>query len=567
MLETITKGFRSARFRLQGYRELDEDTLEEVLGDIRTSLLEADVEVGVAKRFLAEVKAKAVGEVVQVRAKDAAGQQHRVSPQDQFVKICHDELMALMDSGEEEGLQLKPKGITSIMMVGLQGSGKTTTAGKLANLYKSMGKKVMLVAADIYRPAAIDQLQVLGQRVDVPVFTVPGMLPPDLCEKGLWKARSEACDIVIFDTAGRLSIDEQLMAELGEIRKRSPPDHVLLVVDAMIGQDAVTTARHFNDKVGIDGVVLTKLDGDARGGAALSVKMVTGAPVRFVGLGEGLDKLEPFRAEGMASRILGMGDVVSLVNEFSKHVDEKKAEQDARRLLSGKFTLVDFLEQIRLLKKMGSLRDVMEKLPFFGDAMADGVKFDDKQLVVVESIIQSMTPLERRKPQLINARRVQRIARGSGRKPQDVLDLMQRFDVMRQMMARIGQAPGLLSKLPGFGQLAQLNKLKGGGVDDFFDQLQGMGGGGAGAAMPGMPAMGKPGSMPNLGAMPNFMPSPGSLGSMASLAGGLGMPGGLGAAGWGPGAGPGGSRKDVDRDRRKQKNKAAAQARKKNRKK
>ena len=329
MLETITKGFRSARHRLQGYRELDEDTLEEVLADIRTSLLEADVEFGVVKRFLAEVKAKALGEVVQLRATDSAGQTRKVSPQDHFIKICHDELLALMDPGEP-GIALKAKGPTTIMMVGLQGSGKTTSAGKLANLFKKEGKSVLMVAADVYRPAAIDQLKVLGQRLEVPVHSVPGMMPPDLCRTGLEEAKRIGADVVIFDTAGRLSIDQQLMDELATIRKQTPPDHVLLVIDAMIGQDAVTTAKHFNEKVGIDGVVLTKLDGDARGGAALSVKMVTGAPVKFVGMGEGLDKLEAFRAEGMASRILGMGDVVSLMNDFSKLVDEKKAEQDAK---------------------------------------------------------------------------------------------------------------------------------------------------------------------------------------------------------------------------------------------
>ncbi len=556
MLETITKGFRSARHRLQGYRELDEDTLEEVLGDIRTSLLEADVELGVVKRFLAEVKTKALGEVVQVRAKDIAGKSLQVSPQDHFVKICHDELMALMDPGEP-GLQFKPKGITTLMMVGLQGSGKTTSAGKLANLYKNDGKKVMLVAADIYRPAAIDQLQVLGQRLGVPVFSVPGLQPPDLCEKGLAEAKKQGCDVVIFDTAGRLSIDEQLMNELAEIRRRSPPDHVLLVIDAMIGQDAVTTAKHFNEKVGIDGVVLTKLDGDARGGAALSVKMVTGAPVKFVGMGEGLDKLEPFRAEGMASRILGMGDVVSLMTDFAKHVDEKKAEQDAKRMLSGKFTLTDFLDQIRMLKKMGSLRDVMEKLPFFSDALADGMKFDDKALVVVESIIQSMTPGERKKPQILNARRVQRIARGSGRKPQDVLDLMQRFDVMRQMMARIGQAPGLLSRLPGFGQMGQLAKMKGMGVDGFFDEVEKLAPGGQRSGQGGQLPMANFGGMPGMG---------GFGGGMAGMPG-MDAMGGLAMPGWGTTGPKLPPRHDIDRDKRKQKNKQAATARKKNRKK
>ncbi len=548
MLESITKGFRSARHRLQGYRELDEDTLDEVLQDIRTSLLEADVEFGVAKRFLAEVKAKALGDVVQVRADDAAGKTRRVTPQDHFIKICHDELMALMDPGEP-GITFKAKGVTSIMMVGLQGSGKTTTAGKLANLFKSEGKKVLLVAADVYRPAAIDQLKVLGQRLDVPVHSVAGMMPPELCKTGYDKAKDGNFDVVIFDTAGRLTIDQQLMDELGTIRKQTPPDHVLLVIDAMIGQDAVTTAKHFNEKVGIDGVVLTKLDGDARGGAALSVKMVTGAPVKYVGMGEGLDKLEPFRAEGMASRILGMGDVVSLMNDFSKLIDEKKAEQDAKRLLSGKFTLSDFLEQIRLLKKMGSLRDVMERLPFFSDALADGMKFDDRELIRIEAIIQSMTPEERKKPAILNARRVQRIARGAGRKPQEVLDLVQRYDVMRQMMARIGQAPGLLSRLPGFGQMAQLGKMKGAGVDGFFDEVEKMALPGMGG-MPGMPGMGGMPGMPGMGGMPGM---PGGFGDMDpfGMAGQPKLP----------------PRREIDRDDRKKKNKQAATARKKNRKK
>ena len=473
MLETITKGFRSARHRLQGYRELDEETLEEVLADIRTSLLEADVEFGVVKKFLADVKEKALGEVVRVKVQTDTGKTLKASPQDHFIKICHDELVALMEPGEQ-GLKMKPKGVTTVMMVGLQGSGKTTSAGKLARLLTSQGHRPLLVAADIYRPAAIEQLKVLGQKLDVPVFSVAGLKPPDLCEQGYAEAQRTGRNIVIFDTAGRLTIDQQLMDELAEIRRRVPPDNTLLVIDAMIGQDAVTTAKAFHDKVGIDGVVLTKLDGDARGGAAVSVKMVTGAPIKFAGMGEGLDKLEVFRAEGMASRILGMGDIVGLMTDFEKVVDEKKAEADARKMLSGKFTLSDFLEQIKMLKKMGSLRDVMEKLPFFSDAMADGIKFDDKELVRIEAIIQSMTQDERKKPEMINARRLQRIARGSGRKPTDVQELLQRYQVMRQLMQRIGQAPGLLSRLPGFGQMGQLAKMKGMAVDDFFDGIEGL---------------------------------------------------------------------------------------------
>jgi signal recognition particle subunit SRP54 len=543
MLETITKGFRSARHRLQGYRELDEETLDEVLADIRTSLLEADVEFGVVKQFLADVKAKALGEVVRVKATDDKGKTLKVSPQDHFVKICHDELIRLMDPGEP-GLAIKKNGITIVMMVGLQGSGKTTTAGKLANLFKSQGHRPLLVAADIYRPAAIDQLKVLGERLDVPVFSVAGMKPPELCEKGLLQAKQTGRNVVIFDTAGRLTIDQALMDELGQIRKLVQIDHTLLVIDAMIGQDAVTTAKAFNEKVGIDGVVLTKLDGDARGGAAVSVKVVTGAPIKFAGMGEGLDKLEPFRAEGMASRILGMGDIVGLMQDFEKVVDEKQAERDAKKMLSGKFTLGDFLEQIRMLKKMGSLRDVMEKLPFFSDAMADGVKFDDKQLVIIESMIQSMTPEERKKPDIINARRLQRIARGSGHKPAEVQDLLQRYNVMKQLMVRIGQSPGLLGKMPGFGQMGNMAK-PGVGVDQFFDQLEGMGGGGG---MPGMPGM------PGMGGMGGGFPGMGGMGGFPGMAGGQPKPKAL------PGKG-------VDRDKRKTKNKMADKARKKNRKK
>ena len=518
MLETITKGFRSARHRLQGYRELDEDTLDEVLADIRASLLEADVEFGVVKKFLSDVKEKALGETIQTRATDKSGKTLKVSPQDHFIKICHDELVALMQA-PEEGLKLQKKGVSSVMMVGLQGSGKTTSAGKLAYLLKSQGHRPMLVAADIYRPAAIEQLKVLGLKLDVPVFSVPGLSPPELCEQGFREAAKTGRNVVIFDTAGRLTIDTQLMDELAEIRRRVPPDNTFLVIDAMIGQDAVTTAKAFNEKIGIDGVVLTKLDGDARGGAALAVRVVTGAPIKYAGMGEGLDKLEPFRAEGMASRILGMGDIVGLMTDFEKVVDEKKAEADAKKMLSGKFTLTDFLEQIKILKKMGSLRDVMEKLPFFSDAMADGAKFDDKELVRIEAIIHSMTPQERTKPDIINARRLTRIARGAGRKPADVQDLLKRYDVMRQLMTRIGQSPGLLSRLPGFGQMGQMGqmaKMKGVGVDEFFDDIEQMG------------ADGQP--MP-AGAQKKLPPA-----------------------------------RAFDRDKRKTKNKMAAQARKKNRK-
>ena len=473
MLETISKGFRSARHRLQGFRELDEELVDEILEDIRSSLLEADVDFGVVKRFIADVRAKTVGEVVKLKAEDKGGRALKVTPQDHFIKICHDELEALMGPVVTD-LKFQKKGITTVMMVGLQGSGKTTTAGKLANLYKRKGYRPLLIAADIYRPAAIEQLKVLGQKLDIPVFSEPGLTPPDLWQQGVLYAQRNGRNLVILDTAGRLTIDQALMDELSEIRRRRAPDNTLLVVDAMIGQDAVRTAKAFHETVGVDGVVLTKLDGDARGGAALSVKVVTGAPIRFVGMGEGLDKLEEFRPAGMASRILGMGDIVSLMSDFEKVVDEEKAEADAKRMLAGKFTLADFLEQIKMLKKMGGLRDVMEKMPFFADMQADGAKFDEKALVRIEALIQSMTPKEGAKPELIDPSRAKRIALGSGLSVRDVQDLLQRYSMMREMMARIGQSPGLLTKLPGFAQMGNLSKMKGMDVGSFFDELESM---------------------------------------------------------------------------------------------
>ena len=542
MLETITRGFRNARHRLQGYRELDEDTLDEVLTDIRQSLLEADVEIGVVRRFLDSVKTKALGEVVQTAITGKDGKTIKASPQDHFIKICHDELVGLMDPGGAE-LKLQKKGVSKLMMVGLQGSGKTTTAAKLENLLLKQGHRPLLVAADIYRPAAVDQLKVLGDRLGVPVFHEAGKTPPELCELGYLHAQKTGRDVVIFDTAGRLTIDQALMDELAEIRRRVPPDDTILVIDAMIGQDAVQTAKAFHEKVGIGGVALTKLDGDARGGAALSVKVVTGAPILFAGMGEGLDKLEAFRPEGMASRILGMGDIVGLMTDFEKVVDEKKAEEDAKRMLMGKFTLVDFLEQIKILKKMGSLKDVMEKLPFFGDAMADGVKFDDKQLGRIEAMIQSMTPAERKKPELIAARRLQRIARGSGHKATDVQDLLQRYGVMKQMMARIGQSPGMLAQMPGFSQMGNLSKMKGMGLDDFFGGIEEL-------AAEARAEHGLPGGRVPLPGMPGAKGiDPRMLAAMGQQKVVTPPP------------------RKVDRDHRKTKNKMAAQARKKNRRK
>ncbi len=460
MFETLTKGFRAAKNRLAGVTELTEESIDQALRDVRLSLLEADVELGVVKRFLSRVKEQALGQTVQSTV-SLKGKKVRIGPAEVFVKICQDELEAMMRAeGEPLTYRTRPQ-ITGIMMVGLQGSGKTTSAAKLARFLAKQGRKPLLVAADVQRPGAIEQLQVLGERVEVPVFAVPGGRPVDICNKATGEARKRKCDTIIYDTAGRLAIDEPLMKELSEIKGSVKADNIYLVIDAMIGQDAVKTAKSFHDRLGLTGVVLTKLDGDARGGAALSVKEVTGAPVRFVGMGEGMDRLEEFRPEGMASRILGMGDIVGLMKDFEEVVDEKKAEEDAKRMLQGKFTLHDFLEQIRMLQQMGPLQDLFEKLPFFADSVPDGFQVDEGELKRAEAIVSSMTKDERRDPELFQKHRtrITRVAKGSGRTDKEVVDLLNRFMFMRRMMGDIGQQAGLLSKIPGMKQMAMAKRL------------------------------------------------------------------------------------------------------------
>jgi signal recognition particle subunit SRP54 len=321
------------------------------------------------------------------------------------------------------------------------------------------------VAADIQRPAAVQQLQILGGQLGVPVFHEPGLTPPQLCKKALEVAVQKKSDVVIYDTAGRLAIDELLMEELEQIQREVQPDNVLLVCDAMIGQDAVKTAAEFDRRLSLDGFILTKLDGDARGGAALSIKEVTGKPIKFLGMGEGLDKLEEFRPEGLASRILGFGDVVGLMQDFEKHVDQDRAEEDAKKILSGDFTLDDFVSQIRLVKKMGPLGELMEKFPLFGE-MPEGFQFDDAHLSRIVAMVDSMTRAERQRPDLINDGRIKRVARGSGRTDKEVRDLLKHYQTMRAVMKTVGDAPGLLSRLPGIKQLFQMRKLQGKGMED-----------------------------------------------------------------------------------------------------
>lgn len=478
MLDTLTKGFRAARNRLAGKAEITPDVIDEALRDIRVSLLEADVSLEVVRRFVARVKEKAVGEVVELKAVDAKGKAIKVTPHDHFIKICHDELEGLMGPVDTSiaitSLKTRP---TGIMMVGLQGSGKTTTTAKLANKLLKEGKKPMLVAADVYRPAAVDQLKRLGQQIDVPVFHRPDLAPPDMCHAAIEAAQLQKCDVVLFDTAGRLAIDEQMMAELEAIQARCKPENVLLVADAMIGQDAVRTAVEFDRRLDLSGFVLTKLDGDARGGAALSIKEVTGKPIKFLGMGESLDKLDEFRPEGLASRILGFGDIVGLMKDFEQVVDDETAEQDAQKLLSGKFTFGDFVNQIRMIKRMGPLKDLLDKFPLFGD-LGDNLNIDDRELIKIEAIHDSMTPFERGRADLIDASRAERIAYGCGQKPERIKEIVSRYLMMRDLMGQIGQSPGLLGMLPGIRNLNALRQMKGvsgGGIPDLLgnsDALQ-----------------------------------------------------------------------------------------------
>lgn len=435
--------------KIKGKGKVTEQDVKEMMREVRFALIEADVNLKVVKDFVKKVSERAVGQEV-IKS---------LTPGQQVIKIVKDELTELM-GGEQSQIKFSPKAPTVIMMVGLQGAGKTTTTGKLANvLRKKYNKKPLLVAADIYRPAAIKQLETLGKQLAIPVFSLGNEVSPvDIAKQAIEHAKEEHLDVVIIDTAGRLHIDEELMDELKNIRALKEPDEVFLVVDAMTGQDAVNVAQSFNEAVGITGVVLTKLDGDTRGGAALSIRAVTEKPIKFVGMGEKMDALEPFHPERMASRILGMGDVLTLIEKAQANVDMEKAKELEEKFMTQTFTLDDFVEQLQSLKKMGPLEDLLKMIPGVGKLKGiNNVKVDERQMARLEAIIYSMTKEERTKPEIINASRKKRIANGSGTSIPEVNRLLKQFEDMKKMMKQMtGMAQGKgkkKMKLPGLDSL------------------------------------------------------------------------------------------------------------------
>ena len=426
VFESLADKLQQTFKRLRGRGKLSESDVAEALREVRMALLEADVNFKVAKDFVARVKERAIGQEVL----------GSLTPGQQVVKIVNDELTELL-GGTQSRIAIASRPPTVIMLVGLQGAGKTTTAGKLAHVLKRQNKRPLLVAADIYRPAAIKQLQVLGEKLETPVFTLGDQHNPvTIAEKAIEQAHLLARDVVIIDTAGRLHINEELMAELKGIKKTVKPHEILLVVDAMTGQDAVTVAESFNNDLGIDGIILTKLDGDARGGAALSIKAVTGRPIKFAGMGEKLDALEPFYPDRMASRILGMGDVLSLIEKAQSAIDFEQAKEMEKKLRKEEFTFDDFLTQLQQVKKLGSMEQILSMIPGVGNKLKD-VEIDEKELKRVEAMIQSMTRKERRDPSIINGSRRKRIAAGSGTKVQDINKLLKQFAEARKMMKRL----------------------------------------------------------------------------------------------------------------------------------
>ena len=432
MFDSLSDKLANAFKKFKNKGKLSESDVKEGMREIKLALLEADVNFKVVREFVKTVSERAVGaEVLE-----------SLVPAQQIVKIVNDELINLM-GGSQSKLNISPKPPTVVMMVGLQGAGKTTHSAKLAGMYKKQGKRPILVACDVYRPAAIKQLEVVGAQLDIPVFSMGDSVSPvEIAKAAVAHAIRHGNDMVFLDTAGRLHVDEVLMAELTNIKEATSPTEILLVVDAMLGQDAVNVAESFNTLLDITGVVLTKMDGDTRGGAALSVRHVTGKPIKFVGTGEKLDAIEPFHPDRMASRILGMGDVLSLIEKAQEAFDEKKAEEMERKLRESSFDLNDFLEQFRQVKDMGSIEQLMGMIPGMKPGALKDAQIDEKALGRTEAIILAMTPKERQKPDIINASRKKRIAAGSGTSVVEVNKLLRQFEQMNKMFKQLGGMTG-----------------------------------------------------------------------------------------------------------------------------
>ncbi len=426
--ENLSEKLQGTFKKLRGKGVLQESDINDAMREVKLALLEADVNFKVVKEFVASVKEKCMGAEVL----------GSLTPGQQVIKIVNDELVALM-GGTGSKLTYSPSGFTVLLMVGLQGTGKTTTCGKLANYLKKQGKKPMLCACDIYRPAAIDQLEVVGKTVDVPVYTNRNSrVAEDIALEAMQEAQKRGYNVLIVDTAGRLQIDEELMEELVRVKKAVKPHEILLVVDALTGQDAVNAAEGFNNKLGIDGIIMTKMDGDSRGGAALSAKKVTGRPIKFMGMGEKFDALEPFHPDRMASRILGMGDMLSLIEKAQENYDEAKAAKLEKKLKKNEFTLEDFLEQMGEVKNMGGIGKMLEMLPGMGGKVSDDdVEKSEKEFKQMEAIIQSMTPAERKDPTILNASRRKRIAAGCGQPVSKINSLIKKYDEARKLMKQI----------------------------------------------------------------------------------------------------------------------------------
>ena len=435
--ESLTEKLSATFKRLRGKGRLSESDVKEAMKEIKMALLEADVNFKVVKQFIASVTERAIG----------ADVLESLTPAQMIVKIVNEELTALMGSGDAK-LAVSSAPPTVVMLVGLQGAGKTTNGAKLAGMMKKQGKRPLLAACDIYRPAAIEQLEVVGGQLGIPVFQMGQTDPVDIAKAAVEHARKHGNDLVFLDTAGRLHIDDELMAELQRIKDAVQPDEILLVVDAMIGQDAVNAAKAFDEALDIDGVMLTKLDGDARGGAALSIRTVTGKPIKFAGVGEKLDSIEVFHPDRMASRILGMGDVLSLIEKAQQNVDAKKAAEQLERMRKNKFTLSDFYDQLIQLKSMGSIQDIASMLPGMGGKNLD-LNVDEKGLAKTEAIILSMTPEERENPSILGSSRKKRIAAGSGTQVVDVNRLLKQFELMQTLTRQMSSGKGMFGKMRG----------------------------------------------------------------------------------------------------------------------